>query len=57
MSDKNQFIRCTVNSCKYNNCDSNVCNLNQIEVEACPGCSSGTAKDESMCGSYKCKCN
>ena len=53
MQNKNQKIRCTVKSCEYNNCKDRMCELNQIEVQACPGCNSGNAKDESMCGSYK----
>ena len=53
--DKNQKINCSVGSCKYNDCSHGVCELKQIEVQACPGCTNGTAKDESMCGSYKCK--
>ncbi len=57
MDNYNQKIRCTVDSCEYNNCDARMCELNQIEVQACPGCSNGKAADESMCGSYKCKCN
>lgn len=59
MEDRNhnQRINCTVESCLYNNCHSNECELKQIEVSACPGCSNGTPEDESMCGSYKCKCN
>ena len=57
MDSHNQKIKCTVQSCSFNNCDNNLCKLNQIEVKACPGCSSGTSADESMCGSYKCKNN
>lgn len=57
MDDKNQKINCTVESCKYHNCNYNVCELNQIEVQACPDCSDGRAQDESMCGSYSCKCH
>lgn len=56
MENRNQKIRCTVESCEYNNCNDRMCELKQIEVQACPGCSDGTAEDESMCGSYKCKC-
>ena len=56
-NEHNQKIICTVQSCSFNNCDNNLCELNQIEVQACPGCSNGTPKDESMCGSYKCKNN
>lgn len=52
-----QKIKCTVETCKYNNCDDRMCELNQIEVQACPGCSNGKAADESMCGSYSCKCD
>ena len=54
MDERNQKINCTVGSCKYNNSNHNSCELKQIEVKACPGCSNGTAKDESMCGSYVC---
>jgi len=50
--NSNQKINCTVQSCRYNNNNSKMCELKQIEVKACPGCSSGTAQDESMCGSY-----
>ena len=53
----NQKIKCTVDSCKFNNCEDSLCELNQIEVMACSGCSSGNASDESMCGSYKNKCS
>lgn len=56
MSDKNQKINCTVSSCEYNDCDSKMCELKQIEVQACQGCASGTP-EESMCGSYKHKCD
>lgn len=54
--NNDQKIKCTVESCKFNDCDHSVCELKQIEVQACPGCSNGTAKDESMCGNYSCKC-
>lgn len=57
MDDKSQKINCTVESCKFNNCNYNVCELKQIEVQACPDCSNGTAEGESMCGSYSCKCH
>ena len=50
-----QKINCTVESCVYNNCKSNACELHQIQVNACPNCSSGNPEDESMCGSYECK--
>ena len=55
MDDKKQKINCTVESCKYNDCDKSLCELKQIEVQACPDCSTGKAQDESMCGSYECK--
>ncbi len=54
--DKNQKINCTVETCKFNNCDKNLCNLEQIIVEPIVGCES-KQPDESMCGSYECKCN
>ena len=53
----NQKIKCSVESCSFNNCEEKLCALEQIEVTACYGCSNGTAQDESMCGSYKCKCS
>ena len=53
----NRHIKCNVNSCEYNNCSSHNCSLNQIEVKACSNGNTGKATDESMCGSYKCKCN
>ena len=53
----NQKIKCSVESCSFNNCEEKLCSLEQIEVAACYGCSNGTAQDESMCGSYKCKCS
>ena len=54
-TDYTQKIKCTVESCSFNNCNNNLCELNQIEVKACQGCSTGIPEDESMCGSYKCK--
>lgn len=58
MSDKNcnQKINCTVSSCLYNNYHQKECELDEIEVSACQGCSTGTP-DESMCASYKNKIN
>ncbi len=56
MEEKNQRINCTVESCKYHNYNHNVCQLQQIEVQACQNCSTGTPQDESMCGNYCCKC-
>lgn len=53
MEFRNQKIKCTVSSCTYNDCDNALCELKQIEVQACPGCKNGKAKDESMCGNYK----
>ena len=29
----NQYIKCTVGSCKYNDCNQNCCSLDQIKVE------------------------
>lgn len=52
----NKNIRCNVSSCEFNNCSNEHCSLKQIEVKACSNNSTGTASDESMCGSYKCKC-
>ena len=52
----NRNIKCNVSSCEFNNCSSDCCKLMQIEVKACQNNNSGMASDESMCGSYKCKC-
>lgn len=51
----NLEIGCTVRSCAFHCGDMDQCSLPGITVEACPGCSSGCAKDESMCGSYRAK--
>ena len=48
-----QKINCTVSSCMYNDYHSKECELEQIEVTACQGCSSGKPEEESMCSSYK----
>lgn len=53
----NKNIRCNVKSCEFNNCNSELCSLETIEVKACLNNQSGLASDESMCGSYKCKCD
>lgn len=55
MDDKNQKIKCSVESCEYNNLNNRMCELKQIEVEPCPGSNTGIPEDESMCGSYRCK--
>ena len=52
--EEKQRINCTVTSCKYNNEPRQKCELEDIIVQACPGCNDGTAQNESMCGSYKC---
>ena len=51
----NLDIGCTVRSCAYHCEEQNHCSLPGITVEACPGCGSGKAKDESMCASYRAK--
>lgn len=51
----NLDIGCTVRSCAFHCEDQDQCSLPGITVEACPGCKSGKAKDESMCGSYRAK--
>ena len=49
----NLDIGCTVRSCAFHCEDQDQCSLPGITVEACPGCGSGKAKDESMCASYR----
>lgn len=51
--DANTDIRCSVESCQYHCGEQNYCSLRSIRVEACPNCGSGSAQDESMCGTYK----
>ena len=51
----NMDIGCTVRSCAYHCEEQNHCSLPGITIEACPGCGSGKAKDESMCASYRAK--
>ena len=53
--DRNQKIKCNVESCTFNNCKKNLCELNEIKVCACHNCNTGKPEDESMCGSYKSK--
>lgn len=52
-----QKINCTVESCEYNDCNSKMCELKQIEIQACKDCYTGSPREESMCGNYKCKCD
>ena len=52
--NKNQSIGCEVSSCRFH-AQGNACGLSRIEVMACPGCSSGEAENESLCGSYRAK--
>lgn len=47
-----QEIGCKVTSCRYNE-DNQACTLDRIEVAPRQNESSGDAKDESMCGSYR----
>ena len=59
MSQKtpNTGIRCRVSSCAFNCGDQEYCSLNSIQVEPCKDCCNGKASDESMCGSYRCRCH
>ncbi len=51
---KSQTIGCRVTSCAYNRSGCG-CELERIEVEPMCGCHTGSAADESLCGSYKCR--
>lgn len=53
--NKNQKIKCKVNSCMYNDETSQLCELEEIWVCPCKNCNNGKPEDESMCDSYKCK--
>ncbi len=48
-----QRINCTVGSCTFNDEKEQKCSLKEIFVEACTGCNTGIASEESMCGSYE----
>jgi len=50
----NPSIRCGVCSCSYHD-QHNHCTLDCIHVDPKPNANTGTAADESMCGSYKCR--
>ena len=50
----NPGVRCGVCSCSYHD-HHNHCTLECIQVEPKPNANTGTAADESMCGSYKCR--
>lgn len=50
--DKNQEIKCSVTSCKYNNSEYGKCLLETIQVEPIAECDT-KEPDESMCSSYE----
>lgn len=50
--DKNQYINCTVTSCKYNENQEQKCKLEQIIVTPIENCDT-KQPDESMCSSYR----
>ena len=56
MNKPNKSIQCGVCSCQFHD-KSDYCSLAKIRVDAIPGQSSGKAADESMCGSYRCRCH
>ena len=53
--EENQKINCTVESCIYQNPEERRCTLNAIQVMPTQDCKT-RQPDESMCGSYRCKC-
>lgn len=50
--EKNQEIKCSVTSCKYNNSKDGKCILESIQVEPIMECET-KQPDESMCASYE----
>ncbi len=50
--EKNQEIKCSVTSCKYNNSEKGKCILESIQVEPIMECET-MQPDESMCASYE----
>jgi hypothetical protein len=51
--DKNQKIKCNVNSCTYNDEQGHKCELEEIVVQPNFEMATGEPEDESMCGSYE----
>lgn len=53
MSTKNQKIKCTVNSCKYNDTSNKLCSLDKISISCT--CNSNNCKSykETICGSFE----
>lgn len=50
--EKNQEIKCSVTSCKYNNSEYGKCSLKTIQVDPTIECNT-KQPDESMCSSYE----
>lgn len=50
--EKNQEIKCSVGSCKYNDTEYGKCLLETIQVEPITECDT-KKPDESMCASYE----
>ncbi len=48
----NVHIQCGVRSCAHHCKDKEFCTLAGIRVEPCKGARSGSADEESFCGSY-----
>lgn len=53
MKKKNQKIKCSVESCKYNDFDENECQLSVIKVGCGCSCDEPNCKDDTICDSFE----
>ena len=50
--EKNQKIKCNVESCKFQDCDC--CTLDEIQVGCNCGCKEAIKNKETLCRSFEC---
>ncbi len=55
--EKQQHIKCDVESCKHQNCESGCCKLSEIEVGCDCGCREAEKEASTICKSFECDCN
>ena len=53
MRKKNQKIKCSVASCKFNNLDYKECQLSVIKVGCGCNCGDPNCKDDTICDSFE----
>ena len=52
-NNKNQTIKCDVESCKYNNTDNYECELDEIKVSCNCANDDCTCSEETICNSFE----